>query len=473
MNTDDDSLMKLGGFAATLKLVITMTQWRLTQREHGADARTMSRAAAIVMMLGVAVVCAVGPIKAEAHPLRVHSADAVQQTHTGEQARAKSRSSVYKSTANRTPNSTANANAVAAHRHAALANQSAQGAHPKAVQHSGTKHKQRRVKRSPKQTSDAGTTGDASTAAIKPLTVDDFLHAATTAPPMAKLEAAPANIAPEISHAAPSDLVGAPFVPNRTAPERGRRTQHMRIESAAEVLPAPTRQEITEEVEQPIVLPGLYRNGRLIVPRPLKGSREVLVHQNMVADDEGLNRIQDNDDLQRMRGARLLVDFPETSGLHLNPELSEDRRCARPWTVRFASDISRSFYARFHQPLQVNSAARTVAYQMRLRRVNGNAAGIDGEVASPHLTGQALDFGKRGMSTAQIAWMRMYLLPLMQTGEVDVEEEFQQSCFHISVYRTYEASQGAHRRSLGRNEVAQLHYEPRVLKTSGRADLDR
>ena len=35
--------------------------------------------------------------------------------------------------------------------------------------------------------------------------------------------------------------------------------------------------------------------------------------------------------------------------------------------------------------------------------------------------------------------MRDYLLPLMRAGKIDVEEEFQQSCFHISVYRSYAA----------------------------------
>ena len=80
------------------------------------------------------------------------------------------------------------------------------------------------------------------------------------------------------------------------------------------------------------------------------------------------------------------------------------------------------------------------------------------------------------MSTEQIAWMRMYLLPLMQAGKLDVEEEFQQSCFHISVYRTYFPNltnlPATRRRSAARSEVAQLH-EPRVPKVSSRADLDQ
>ena len=90
-------------------------------------------------------------------------------------------------------------------------------------------------------------------------------------------------------------------------------------------------------------------------------------------------------------------------------------------------------------------------YQARLQRVNGNAAATAGEAASPHLTGQAIDFGKRGMSSTQLAWMRGYLMPLMQAGKIDVEEEFQQACFHISVYRSY-----AGERRVG-HEVAQVH----------------
>ncbi len=258
-----------------------------------------------------------------------------------------------------------------------------------------------------------------------PLTYDDFVRAE------------------QASEAAATERTAASDEPTVTQP-------------TAEQLAAlahPSQQELAEEAVQPVVLAGLYRNGRLIVPPPLKGTHEILVHQNVMADEEGLERIRDEEDLQRLRAKGLLVNFPETAGLHVNPELAGDRRCARVWTVRFAEDISRQFYARFHQPLQVNSAVRTVAYQLRLQRTNGNAVGVGGEIASPHLTGQALDFGKSGMSVAEIAWMRAYLKPLMDSGKVDVEEEFQQACFHISVYRSYLPAVPARRRVA---EVAQL-----------------
>ena len=88
-------------------------------------------------------------------------------------------------------------------------------------------------------------------------------------------------------------------------------------------------------------------------------------------------------------------------------------------------------------PLQVNSAVRTVEFQRHLVHSNANAAPSTGDTASPHLTGQAIDIAKHGLSITEIAWMRAYLQPLIDQGKIDVEEEFQQSCFHISVYKSY------------------------------------
>ena len=227
-------------------------------------------------------------------------------------------------------------------------------------------------------------------------------------------------------------------------------------DAALEALAHPSRSELAEEAVAPELLPRVdSATGHLLMPAPLRGSREVLVHQNVMADDEGLSRIRTDAELNHLRALHLLVDFPVSASLHLNPELPANRRCARPWTVRFAGDIAQAFYVRFHEPLQVNSAVRTVTYQLRLQRVNGNAAATEGEAASPHLTGQAIDFGKRGMSAAQLAWMRAALLPLMTAGKIDVEEEFQQACFHISVYRSYLPP--PRKRAVPRAEVAQLH----------------
>jgi hypothetical protein len=179
------------------------------------------------------------------------------------------------------------------------------------------------------------------------------------------------------------------------------------------------------------------KRGRLVVPPPLRGSHEILVRQNVVADRDGLDRIQDDNDLDRMRAARLLVPIPTTGALEVDERLPANRRYARPWTAQFLTVLSRAHYARFHTPLQLTSAVRTVEFQQKLQHTNGNAAPAEGETASPHLTGQAIDIAKHGLSITEIAWLRGYLLPLSQQGRIDVEEEFQQSCFHISVYKKY------------------------------------
>ena len=195
---------------------------------------------------------------------------------------------------------------------------------------------------------------------------------------------------------------------------------------------------IEEAASTPEILPSLYnKRGRLIMPPAMKGSREILLHQNEVADHDGLKRIQDDDDLESMRRGAFLVAVPVNAGMQVDERLPDNRRYCRPWTALFLENLARAHYARFHTPLQVNSAVRTVSFQQHLLHINGNAAPAEGETASPHLTGQAIDLAKRGLSLSEIAWMRGYLLPLVQEGKIDVEEEFQQSCFHVSVYKKY------------------------------------
>jgi hypothetical protein len=211
----------------------------------------------------------------------------------------------------------------------------------------------------------------------------------------------------------------------------------------------PHLESVEEAVVNPVILPALYnKRGRLIVPPPLKGSREILLRQNQVADRDGLDRVQNDDDLMDMRSKKMLVAVPVNSGMQVDDRLPANRRFCRPWTAQFLATLARAHYARFHTPLQVNSAVRTVEFQQRLLRTNGNAAPAEGETASPHLTGQAVDIAKHGLSLTEIAWLRGYLLPLVQEGKVDVEEEFQQACFHISVYKKYLPAAKVPRRNL-------------------------
>ncbi len=172
---------------------------------------------------------------------------------------------------------------------------------------------------------------------------------------------------------------------------------------------------------------------------PLKGSLESLARQNERAEADGLERILDEEDLASRIDQKLLVPVPVSSSLAINSDLPETHRYCRPWTADFLSDLARDHTAQFHKPLTVSSAVRTVEYQERLMRWNHNAAAAEGDIVSPHLTGGTIDIAKTGMSRKELVWMRNHLLALQLAGMIDVEEEFRQPCFHITVYKNYAA----------------------------------
>ncbi|MGA9062608.1 MAG: DUF5715 family protein [Terracidiphilus sp.] len=173
------------------------------------------------------------------------------------------------------------------------------------------------------------------------------------------------------------------------------------------------------------------------MPAPLHGSLASLERQNARLEAEGLERIEDEDDLAARIAHKLLVPLPESSTLTVNADLAENHRYCRPWTAQFLADLARAHEAVFHKPLEVSSAVRTVEYQKRLTETNGNAAPAEGDIVSPHETGAAVDIAKEGMTRGEIAWMRRRLLALETAGKIDVEEEFRQACFHIAVYKSY------------------------------------
>lgn len=272
-------------------------------------------------------------------------------------------------------------------------------------------------------------------------TSDDFLKAAAVKPD-AHEAAAPTPARHTAEHAARTESTDHTEVAVSHSRRSRRSRSAARPVSVVNVIrptaEKPQLKSIADEAAAPAILPALYnKRGRLIVPPPLKGSHEILLHQNEVADREGLERIQDDADLMDMRSKRMLVPLPTSYALDVDERLPENRRYTRPWTAVFLSNMARAHYAHFHTPLQINSAVRTVEFQQHLIHINGNAAPAEGDTASPHLTGQAVDIAKHGLSRTEVAWMRGYLLPLIQEGKIDVEEEFQQSCFHISVYKRY------------------------------------
>lgn len=166
-------------------------------------------------------------------------------------------------------------------------------------------------------------------------------------------------------------------------------------------------------------------------------SHESLLRQNEEIDRLELPRIQDDDELERLKGSQELVAITPTFYLRIDPRLDPDRRYCRPWTLAFLTDLSESYYQKFHRQMQVNSAVRTVVVQRKLRRHNRNAAPETGETASSHLAGITVDIQRRGMTRAQVKWVEQYMIPLRDLNLVEPEEERHQLVFHVAVSARY------------------------------------
>jgi hypothetical protein len=166
-------------------------------------------------------------------------------------------------------------------------------------------------------------------------------------------------------------------------------------------------------------------------------THESLLAQNAEIDRLGLPRIKNDRELKELIRDGELVPIPVSDHLIVDKHLPANRRYCRPWTASFLTDLSDAFYARFHEPIMVDSAVRTVEVQRKLLRWNGNAAPAEGETASSHLAGTTVDLARRRMTPEQGRWVEVYLLPLHAQGMVEVEEEYRQFCFHIMVAGNY------------------------------------
>ena len=166
-------------------------------------------------------------------------------------------------------------------------------------------------------------------------------------------------------------------------------------------------------------------------------SHESLLLQNAEIDRLDLPRIQNDTELEALKGDGSLLPIRAGETLRFDPRLDASRRFCRPWTRDFVEDLSQAYYNRFHEQIQVNSAVRTVMVQKKLRRHNRNAAPADGDTASSHLAGVTVDLQRRGMSKPQITWMEHYLFYMKALGLVEPEEERHQWVFHIMVSGHY------------------------------------
>lgn len=243
-----------------------------------------------------------------------------------------------------------------------------------------------------------------------------------TAPP------APESEIPVDEAAGPAEEYAAP-VRETVASEGENAATTAEAEFSVEAASAPVRRA-------GMMAASLHLKRGAILPA-LLGSRASLERQNTKTEAEGLERIEDEDDLADRIARKMLVPVPASLALTVNGNLPVNHRYCRPWTAHFLADLAQSHAAEFHRPLEVSSAVRTVDYQKRLMGINGNAAAAEGDIVSPHLTGATIDIAKSPLSREELGWMRSRLLALEVAGKIDVEEEFQQSCFHITVYKSY------------------------------------
>lgn len=167
----------------------------------------------------------------------------------------------------------------------------------------------------------------------------------------------------------------------------------------------------------------------------LHGSRSALMEQNLMAQREGLSHITHTRQLKIFEKKKLLVPLRSGTAVKIDRRLLREYSYARPETRLFVRRLSRDFARKFHKPLQINSAVRTVDYQKQLRRKNRNAArATTGLLQSSHTTGATIDIAKKGMSRTELNWMRERLIRLERAGYIEATEEHRQPVFHVMVF---------------------------------------
>ena len=171
---------------------------------------------------------------------------------------------------------------------------------------------------------------------------------------------------------------------------------------------------------------------RVFVP-----SHENLRSQNVAIDEMGLPRLQDDKALRLAVDDDDLVPITENKYVRISPKLEAKRRFYRPWVDAFLQELGQAYYEQFEEPIQVNSAVRTIRTQIKLLRWNHNAAPAHGETASAHLAGVAADLQRRGLTRPQIRFIQKFLLNYARLNMVIVEEELKQPCFHVVVTGDY------------------------------------
>lgn len=180
----------------------------------------------------------------------------------------------------------------------------------------------------------------------------------------------------------------------------------------------------------------------------LSGSPSALAEENRIADEFGLARFKDLDEIRaHVKDGRLVPiknDGPVSVDAQLG-ELDPDNAAlyahARPWVKEFLRDLATDAAMPSGAKLRVTSLSRTEAYQKKLRRRTAVAAsGTTPQRRSSHLTGSTVDISTKDMPPAVQAWLRKKLADMERRGLVQAtEEKWGALCFHVMVRPDYAA----------------------------------
>lgn len=186
-----------------------------------------------------------------------------------------------------------------------------------------------------------------------------------------------------------------------------------------------------------VVISVLVLVPRAVEAATLRASSQSQLIQNRQADEDNLSRMEDQEMVARFARLQLLVPVESQTRDYYVHNIPGERRYLRPWAKLFLERLSRQYRARFGSTMRITSLVRTEDHQRKLQRRNPNAAAPEGEKRSAHLTGACLDISKKGMTRAQMRWVRQVLSSLKEKGYLYAIEEFTIPNFHIMVHRDY------------------------------------
>ncbi len=164
--------------------------------------------------------------------------------------------------------------------------------------------------------------------------------------------------------------------------------------------------------------------------------------QNAVADRYELTRLADSVQLSAFIASGRLVPIRATDAYVISGSLGEmdpaQRRLyahARPYTKRFLDDVLGEAHQKFGSRYVITSLVRTIEYQRKLCRANGNAiCGLRGWKRSSHLTGASVDISYLRLSALERRWLLKRLRALARARRIAFVREVNQACFHVMVF---------------------------------------